>query len=428
MSDRDYFGDLGDSLEVSSTTHLTQRVYGYNCRDNPLLNQSGGSSCISGLLESYQTVDASIPGTSRPYQRLPSLVLQSSSPEHNRRFNLGYFAEFVNFDRKDSVTGTRIDLNPYVTFPIRSAGWYLTPKARLRYTTNSLDGVAAGNEDSPYRLLPSFNVDSGMFFEKSLELFRHSYTHTIEPRIYYLAVPFDDQRDLPIFDTGEFTFNFAQLFREDRFSGADRMSDANQLTLALTNRLVQPTTGREILRASIGQIVYFRHRSVTTAVEGINDTRSTSDLVAELATQFGPVTVKAGTQWNSREAQSDKNVVTIRYKPDSERVLNLSYRFIRSTVEQTDASFRWPWDHHTSLVGRLNYSLSDNQVLETFGGVEYESCCWAVRAVGRRFLSNELGAYNNGVMLQFELKGLAGIGQKAEAFLERSIPGYRDNF
>lgn len=420
VSDRDYFGDLGNSLEVSSTTHLRRRAS---------VDYAAGTWWGRARLESFQTVDGSVPGTSRPYRRLPQLLVRGRSTERNRRLNFGYNAEFVRFDRDDSVTGSRVDLDPYITFPIRSAGWYVVPRARLRYTGYSLDGVAAGGEDAPARLLPGFSIDSGLFFEKPVSLLGKRYTHTLEPRVYYLAVPFDDQRDLPLFDTGEFTFNFAQLFRGDRFSGADRMSDANQLALAATSRLLHPATGREIFRVSLGQLVYFRHRSVTLAPEGINETRSTSDFVAEVAAELGPSwTIKAGTQWNSQGERSDKNAITLRYRPDSERVLNLAYRFVRDAVEQVDSSFRWPWRHNVSFVGRMNYSLADDRVLETFGGMEYESCCWATRIVGRRFLTNERGDYNNGLFLQLELKGLAGIGQRADAFLKRSIPGYRDNF
>ena len=420
VSDRDYFGDLGNSLEVSSTTHLRRRAS---------VDYTATRWWGRARLESFQTVDGSIPGTSRPYKRLPQLLIRGLGAERNRRVNFGYRAEFVHFDREDSITGTRVDLNPYLTFPIRTAGWYFVPRMRLRYTGYSLDGVTAGQASSPSRLLPSVSLDSGMFFEKPVTLFGSRYTHTLEPRAYYLAVPFDDQRDLPIFDTGQFTFNFAQLFREDRFSGADRMGDANQLALAVTSRLLHPSTGQEIARVSLGQLHYFRHRSVTLQPEDTNDTRSTSDFVAEISADIGRAwTVKAGTQWNSRDDRSDKNAINLRYRPDNDRVLNLAYRFVRGTVEQVDSSFRWPWNHNVSLVGRLNYSLADSRILETFGGMEYESCCWAMRLVGRRFLTNERGDYNNGLFLQLELKGLAGVGQRADAFLKRSIPGYRDNF
>jgi len=203
----------------------------------------------------------------------------------------------------------------------------------------------------------------------------------------------------------------------------------NRVTLALTSRLLSPTDGRELFRASIGQIRYLRDRKVTRIANRAPATTSSSDIVAEVAAAVGAGwSLQSGLQWNTQDEQTDKGVFALRYQPDEERVVNLTYRFIRDQVEQVDASFRWPWNHQTSVVGRFDYSLDDSRILETFGGLEYESCCWAMRLVGRRFLADDRGAYNNGVFLQLELKGLTGLGQKAGEFLEKSIPGYRNNF
>ena len=419
VSDRDYFSDLGDSLDVSSTTHLRQRAE---------LEYIGPTWNARGRVETFQTVDGALPSASRPYRRLPQLLLQSRLPRPNRALNYSYAAEYAYFDRSGAVKGHRFDLAPTVSFPVRSAGWFAVPSATLRYTAYSLQDADANVNDSPDRLIPTVSFDSGLFFERDTVLGGTKYLSTLEPRLHYLAVPFDDQRDLPLFDTGEFTFNFAQIFRNARFSGADRVGDAHQITVALTSRLLNPADGRELFRASIGQIQYLRDRKVTLAADGMAERRRSSDIVAELAALISPDwSVKGGLQWNTHDGRTEKNVFGLRYQPNQERVVNLTYRFIRDTVEQADASVRWPWNHSTNFVARFNYSLAGSRVLETFGGLEYESCCWAMRVIGRRFLTNERD-YNNGIFLQLELKGLAGIGKKAGEFPEQSIPGYRNNF
>jgi LPS-assembly protein len=419
VSDRDYFSDLGDSLAVSSTTHLRQRAN---------VDYFAGPWWARARVESFQTVDGSLAGSGRPYRRLPQLLISSSKAEQNRALNISYHGEFVRFERSESVTGTRFDAFPSVSFPVRAAGWFVVPRASLRYTAYSLSGVSAGGDNSPDRLTPAFSLDSGMFFERSFDIGKKTYISTLEPRLYYLGIPYRDQRDIPIFDTGRYTFNFGQLFRSDRFSGADRVGDTNQLTVALTSRVLG-NNGGELARASVGQILYFRRRAVTLTNDDPLESRRSSDFIAEVAgTISKDWAVKAGIQWNPHDEKTQKHVLGLRYQPDSERVVNLTYRSIAGQLEQVDTSVRWPWSHNLNLVGRMHYSLADHRTLETFGGLEYESCCWAMRAVARRFLSSTNGDYTNGVFLQLELKGLAGIGKEAGAFLKRSIPGYQNDF
>jgi len=418
VSDKSYFEDLGSSLNISSQTHLQQRGD---------LTYSGDWFWARTRVQNYQTVDRSIAASSRPYKRLPQLLFISNSAVRNRRLNFGGSAEVVNFDRRSSVTGLRWDLNPYVSYPIRSAASYIVPRAGLRYTGYSLDNTASGQSDSPSRILPDFSLDSGLFLDRPFSFAGTDFVQTLEPRIYYLFRPLDNQNDLPIFDTGQFSFNFAQLFRGDRFSGADRAGDANQVTLALTSRILSGSGGDEIMRASIGQIRYFRDRKITLP-GNLSDTRNGSDIVAEISANMNRHwRASAGTQYNTAANRTNKNTLAVRYQPDGRRVANLAYRFVRGQVEQADLSAAWPLVRNWRAFGRWNYSLKGDRTLETFAGIEYESCCWGLRFVTRRYLANSSGDYNTAFLVQFELKGLAGVGN-ANQFLSKSIPGYRNEF
>ena len=418
VSDREYFEDLGTQLAVSSHSFLSQRA-------DLLYNKNW--LWARTRVQSYQTVDNTLPATSRPFKQLPQLLLITQLGERNRRLNFNALAEVVNFERRSSVDGVRWDFEPFVTFPYRTAAGYFTPRASIRYTGYALNGVGSDGKADPSRVLPRFSIDTGLFFDRRFTLNGRVFNQTLEPRLFYLAVPFDDQDDLPIFDTGEYSFNFAQLFRLDRFSGADRMGDAHQVTLALTSRILNPKDGREWLRASVGQIRYLRDRRVTLP-NLPRQTRRGSDIVAELSANIAERwRASAGIQWNTADTQTEKHTFGVRYQPDARRVANLSYRFVRGAVEQTDFSFAWPFDRNWRGVGRWNYSLKGDRTLEVFAGLEYESCCWGLRTVFRRYLTDTRGDYNNAVFVQLQLKGLAGVGDAAE-FLTKSIPGYRNEF
>ena len=417
-SDKEYFEDLGTNLAIASQTHLERRGD---------LIYNGDRFWALARVQDFQTIDRTIAGSDRPYERLPQLLAATSLPERNRRLNYGLRGEFVSFDRQSSVTGTRVDFQPWVSFPMRTGASFLVPRLEVQHTRYSLDHTVAGTDDSPSRTIPRFSVDGGMFFERDGMFSDKAFVQTLEPRVYYLFVPFDNQTALPVFDTGEYTFNFAQLFRPDRFAGADRVGDAHQITLALTSRLLDDS-GSELMRASIGQIRYFRDRKVT--LPGVvRDTGRSSDLVAEVeATLTENWRVAGALQWDANDNETDKNSVTVRYQPDSQRVINAGYRFVRGTSEQLDLSLAWPVTHGWKAVGRFNYALPDRQILETFAGFEYEGCCWAFRTVARRYLSDSRGSHSNAIFMQLELKGLAGVGQQAVDFLQRSIPGYENEF
>jgi len=259
---------------------------------------------------------------------------------------------------------------------------------------------------------------------------------TLEPRAFYLNVPHVNQSDVPIFDSSEFDFNISQLFRENRFSGGDRIADANQLSLGLTSRIISGTDGREIVRASIGQIRYFEDRRVTLEpADGAlpANTRDTSDFVAELAGQlYGGWFAKGNIQWNQDEKRTVRSSILVRYKPDESRIVNVAHRNVSDDLanasEQIDLSVLWPIGDSWRLAARWNYSLDDKTSIESLLGLEYQSCCWALRFAARRYISDEGLDHDSNLYLELVLKGLANLGQDYGALLENAILGYRDPY
>jgi len=417
VSDSDYFTDLGTNLAVASQSFLQQ---------TGSVNYAGDGWGAVARVQAFQTIDDTIAPADRPYKRLPQLLVTANERRRNQRFNPGGHGEFVNFDRDNGVIGQRVDVMPTLNYQQRDASWFIVPKAGLRFTHYDLESTAPGQSDRLTRTIPTASVDAGMFFERDWSIGDRGFLQTLEPRLYYLYVPFKNQDDLPIFDTGNFDFDFSQLFRENRFTGADRVGDANQLSIALTSRWLASSTGEEYLRFNIGQIRYFRDRDVTLPNEPV-ETSSASPLVADVtATIARQWQVAAGVQWDFSEDQMEKSNFGLRYQPDPLRVVNLSYSFSPDNFEQADTSMAWPIARDWRFVGRWAYSLQQNKTVEAFGGIEYESCCWAFRTVIRRYLSGTQMA--NAFFLQLEFKGLTGVGRSTVDFLERSIPGYENDF
>jgi LPS-assembly protein len=247
---------------------------------------------------------------------------------------------------------------------------------------------------------------------------------TLEPRLLYLYVPYRDQDDLPVFDTGLPDLNLVQLFRTNRYVGADRVGDANQVSVGVTSRLLDAAGGRQFLSATLGQAYYFEDPRVRLPDEPQRD-QSTSDVIAELElAAFKNWNARLGYQWNPDETRTEKSEVYVQYRPASDSVVNAGYRFRHDLLEQFDVSAAWPIGDRWRAFGRWVYSLDEEQTLDQFLGFEYGSCCWALRIVTRRFVSSRTGDTDTSVGLQLELKGLSNVGVDNESFLRDAIRGY----
>ncbi len=428
-SDRHYFEDMGTTLEVSSTTHLEQHAD---------LRYIAPNYRFLGRAQSFQTLDPN--PQARPYERMPQFLVESTLPERNHQLNTHAYAEWVRFDRNTDVIkapiGNRFDVFTELSYPHRHDAGFFVPKIALNYTTYDLDPdhLNAGMAANPDRLLPIISADAGLYFERPSRWRGQALLHSLEPRIFYRYAPHKDQDDFPLFDTAEYDLSFSQLFRDRRFTGADRIGDDHFVSLAVTNRFLQQNNGRELLRASIGQQFYFSERAVFLP-DYLQDNNDASSIMGELATEpSNKWRLAYNMRWSPYSNQTEQNAVHLRYHPGKNRIINVSYRFndprrlTNNLQEQADISWYWPLHERWRLMGRWNYSLQHHTSLETFAGLEYDTCCWAMRVVGRRYLKNLEGEYQNGLFFQVELKGLGGAGKKTSSFLREQIPGFDGAF
>ncbi|HJT51313.1 MAG TPA: LPS-assembly protein LptD, partial [Nitrosospira sp.] len=417
VSDDAYFRHFGNSLNLTSRTNLLQQgLLSYNraLGDDGTLN-------VNSLVQSFQTIQDPLASIVAPYKRLPQVAFNLNKPNIFGA-DLNLIGSWSNFSHPTLVNGHRAVLFPSVSYPLRNSYGFLTPKVGVHYTRYNLDATAATPDESPVRTLPIFSVDSGVTFERDMGFRGERFTQTLEPRVFYVYVPFQEQNHLPNFDSGKTDFSFAQMLSENRFSGSDRINDANQVTFALTSRLLDPDTGKERLRVAVGHQLSFIDRRITLDTPATINRRP--DYVAAVSGFLTPtISTDASVQFDQTRFTADVVRSGLSYRPEPGRVLNFGYRFTRDVLHQVDASSQWRWSERWQTVARLNYSLQEQRILEGLAGLEYNACCWSLRFVVQHLILATQRTTTQ-AFVQLELNGLMQIGSNPLTALQRSIPGY----
>ena len=418
VSDNAYFTDLSDRLANTSQTNLP--------REGGLAYSSGPFSILARM-QSFQTLQDPNNPITPPYFREPQIVA-NLNPVAWEGLEFAGFGEYVSFHQPSLVDGQRIQFYPTVSWTQRGNAWFLTAKTGLSMTHYDLNEMTAEGSHIN-RVLPITSVDTGLEFERNADYFGRSWIQTLEPRAYYVYIPYRLQSELPNFDSANDDFNFSQLFTENRYLGSDRIGDTSQLTLAATTRLLDPVSGEERLRVAVGQRYYFEDQQVT-----LNEplrTTNTSDVLLTAESRLSDYWTAAGLyQVNLAHPQTDELDFGIRWQPGAGKVINFSYDYIRQQqddnnlpLKQFDISGQWPIGNW-SLIGRWNYSLIEpRQTLQGVIGFEYNGGCWVFRVVAQRLVT-ATQTTSSSVYVQLELNGLARLGTNPIDVLKRNVPGY----
>lgn len=419
VSDDRYFVDLASQVKQVSVTNLPQDAvltYGGAFGSTPY--------SLQARVNRFQTLQDPLAVIVPPYHRVPQLSFSAA------RYDLGGLAdaalpmEYVRFTHPTLIEGSRHSLTPTLAVPFLAPGWFVTPKLGVRHVGYDLDLSAPEPSRSPSVSIPWFSLDTGLLFDREARWFGESLTQTMEPRLYYVYVPYRKQDHLPVFDTALADFSYPQLFTENRFSGGDRFGDANQVTLALTSRFLH-ANGQEAFRATIGQRYYFESERVGLSAASPLRTSTESDVLAAIGGRlFTNWSFDATTQYNRIQQHMERYTVGARYSPEIAKVINASYRFQRETLRQIDLSAQWPIAAGWYGVGRYNYSLLDGRLLEGLAGFEYNAGCWVFRAVVQRVQAATQVA-STALVFQLEFNGVGQIGtDEAVELLKRNVPGY----
>ncbi|MDN5937974.1 MAG: LPS-assembly protein LptD [Salinisphaera sp.] len=416
VSDDDYFDDLSTVVAETSSSQLEQMVR---------VTAANPWARFSTLVQDYQTLDEDDFKRREPYARLPQFRLSLLSPTGALR--AGLYAEAVRFESDEEIDARRYDLRPRLQWSLQRPGWFITSEVAYRYTRYDLHNSSGADQRD--RSIPSYSLDFGLRLQRSLD---NGWIQTLEPRVYYLYNGYEDQSALPLFDTGIPNLHYGRLFAHNRFVGADRVGDANQVTLGVTSRFIDPISGRTVLEIALGRVFGFTELRVRLPQ------RSTTHFGTRNSDMVTRATYRPAANWFAGtsvafEPGEEVNRAGLRagYSDQAGRRLEIGYRFFRDAldepgraiedVEQTHILVSWPLADEWHAVGLWNYSPQAQRSIETLAGFEYRpSCCWAVRLAGSRFV-RDAGQSDTAVLLQFELTGLGRFGDDIDALLERDI-------
>ncbi len=452
VSDGDYFDHLTvNSLDYTTEPdHLNQQIsFGFADDDWQ----------VALLAQQKQTLDTDL---SSQYKLMPQLTVERSSNASNFSPQWLFEAEITDFQHNESIdngdnftTGQRSFIETGVSYPMQWAAGFITPTIKLRNLDYQLDAVEIGADDSPSATTALATLDMGLIFERELTFNNSRYTQTLEPRLYYFYSDYEEQTDNPDFDTKELTFAYSQLFRDTRFSGHDRLDDANQVSVGITSRFINTATGFETLSASLGQIFYVKERRVSLDDDIIDDSLDSLDSLdsnkSYIATdlQYQPTErlwLSNSLIWDSLDDKLQEGSAGLHYQTTSNSLYNLTYRYKRDgdsnlitgtqNLEQADASIYMPVSAQWTLFSRLQYDLTEESGIDAIAGLQYEGCCWMVRMLYQESFEDETisSEPNGGILvendytfaIEFQLKGLGNMGNKVSNILNESFLGYED--
>ncbi|KTD17656.1 LPS-assembly protein LptD [Legionella jordanis] len=451
---------------------------------------------VRGMLQSYQTLH---PINQTPiddvYQRLPQLLAAGNYDDLPFNSNLSILGQFDYFQWPDEPflkslraidpptlkkpEGPRFHFNPVLELPQRKPWGFFNPSVEVveNYYNISRNNFASLNDSNPLhsygfpvstlengefnRFIPRYSLDGGLYFERSTDFLGQGLTQTLEPRLFYLYVPYHDQTTIPVFDSGYMIFNYDELFFKNRFSGFDRIGDSNQLSYALSSRWLSDENGVERANISVGQIRYFSGRRVQLCQNPAGTCRDNPLTLGYLSPEatYSPIASRGiyhfnrnwmltgDYVWDPHFRNTNNGHLNLHYQPALNHIVNFGYSYLLngditqvansgvqvSPLHQVTLSYAWPFNERWSTLGGYNYNISKGYQMMSFLGVQYDSCCWAVRLLGgRSFQSlNSLAqpVYNNNVYLQILLKGLGSVGNSDPASTIRSyLPTYLDQF
>lgn len=456
VSDNAYYRDLSSVVSVTSKVNLLQ---------DASVSYGAGWWNSTARVQRYQTLQDPLAPIGVPYARLPQLTFNAA--QNYAGANVAVAGEYVSFSHPTAVNGQRMVFIPSVSYPLVSEpGYYLTPK----FTLHSSSYVMGSNNTTQLpdagRVLPLFSVDSGTVFERDINLSGTSYLNTLEPRAYYVYVPYKNQNLLPVYDTAQAPFSFVQMFTENRFFGNDRVGDANQVTLAVISRFLGQDDGAEHLKLTLGERFSFSAPQVNLVAP--TTTTNKSDILLAASGRINAVlSFDSELQYSPALSMIQHYNVMLRYRPEAGKVLNLGYRFVSESLgalipgvatatgtttingivyptiggmayttlggnnyslatpglRQINVSGQWPLSRHWHAVGQWNYSFLDQRLLNGVAGLEYEQSCWMLRLVAH---SLTVGAQqtSTGIFVQLELNDLVKVGSDPLTLLKQSVPGY----
>lgn len=377
-------------------------------------------------------------------------------------FDTRVYAQAVHFvnTNSDMPEATRLHLEPTINLPLSNDWASLNTEAKLMATHYQQKNVDWYNnrygtdlDESVNRTLPQFKMDGKLIFERDMGLLSDGYTQTLEPRMQYLYVPYRDQSKIQNYDSSFLQSDYSGLFRDRTYGGLDRIASANQLTTGVTTR-VYDESAVERFNISVGQIYYFTEsRTGDDDINWEKDNKTGSlvwagDTYWRMTDRWG---LRGGVQYDTRLDNIATGSAAIEYRRDEDRMVQLTYRYaspeyIQATlpnyanadqykdgISQVGGAASWPIADRWSIVGAYYYDTNAQKPADQMLGLQYNSCCYALRVGYERKLNgwdtqNSQGKYDNVIGFNVELRGLSSnYGLGTQQMLRSNILPYRSS-
>ncbi len=368
----------------------------------------------------------------KSYKTLPQIEFDLSQPlgYFNSAFN--FYGEYSHFDISDDLlpTADRFHIETGINLPYSTPGWFVNSDFNLLHTIYQQDNIENINNNSSFELeesvtrtMPKVRIHTGLNFDRDTTMFFEDMVQTFEPQIQYLYISNKNQNDIYVYDSAALQDDFDGLFRDRRFSSVDRIAEANQVSLGASTRLLNDDNN-ELFHLSVGRIYYLNNSNIS--LDNDKTQKDSSSLAADLFIKFANRwQLKGDIQYDTGLQQTDKSQLSLDYRADGRNLFQLSHRYINdisgSAIEQISALSSFPINKNWQFVGFATQDLVEKRSLEAYAGLQYESCCWAIRVAYHRsintnlneqeFMNENRDAFDNAVMIQFILKGL-GENQK----------------
>ena len=417
VSDVDYVEDLTTDFGLYDDWYLESHATLYG-------DTRYGNLMLRG--QKYQRIDSNVSEADKPYARLPQLTYNNSLQHGNWRYD--FSAEAVRFHKDHLGSANRLSGDAAVAYRLEAPYGYLEPKVSANlayYDFGSRKDKQNFARKHKTRALPTLSIDGKLNFERNFDWRGEGWTQTLEPRLYYLYTPYKNQSDIPDFDSDERSLSWNWLFARNRFVGADRIGDANQLTTAVSSSFYRDRDGQEKMRLSLGQIQYFRDRRVQLNNNRV-DKQGRSVLVGEGLYQIDNHWRLYGLSfWDTQTHRNERDVVSLDYRLDQDRFINLSHHYTRGDYNQTTLATVWRINPQWRTFYRQDYSNTHHRLFNNIIGVEYNDCCWAWRLAGRRYRDHPTDSKtHDAIYLEFVLKGLGNMGSRSGRMLKDQIHGF----
>ncbi len=390
-------------------------------------------------LQSYQTLHPiNQNSVITPYQRLPHLHLAGELPLWKHRIYWQWMTEYDYFNRSslfntatETSIGSRWHIVTSLRIPYYGANGFIIPRITLDNAAYWLHNrLPGGGLDHINRLTPILDLDAGSSLERSIVYGKRTYLQTLEPRLFYLLIPKREREDVPLFDSYPLPLYLMNLFSLNHFSGPDRLTNTNRLTLSMTSRLFTQRSMYETLRASVGYLILFRPLNICTTSE----CKLMEEIAQNGAPLVGEINYSINPNWhaNISAAFYDEHyhlqhlTGDLNYHPAKNRLLRLRYDFIRNgnewvlsgnpnepshyNISYITLSLRFPMTERLHFTGDFNYNADQHYSEQMSYGLQYDTCCWSLRGmIARKFSSLGLvhePQYRYSYYLQLQLKGL----------------------